>query len=269
MSRIVDVHVHVWDESYPDRPYPWTPDPHPLTALLPVLDEAGVDVAVQVTPMMKGWDNEEGLEAAASSDGRLVVFGRIDPFAPDPEARLRSWMSSPHARGARLTLFGPSAEALRDGALDPFLAAAEREQIPVAIFAPDELPHVLRALERFPMLRLIIDHLGCGVYPGATEPLRNFGVLREFAAFPQVLVKISGVVELSKESFPFRDIHELIAQARDWFTADRLLWGSNYPVVLSNCSYRESLDHIVESDVFDGSALAGVLGGNAEQLLRR
>jgi predicted TIM-barrel fold metal-dependent hydrolase len=88
---IVDAHVHVWGRSWPARGRPWTA-PHPVHALLEVLDANRVDAAIQVTPSPEGWDNGYGLTAAAAQPERLSVFGRIDPRAPEPERRLRAWI---------------------------------------------------------------------------------------------------------------------------------------------------------------------------------
>ncbi|HET9073362.1 MAG TPA: amidohydrolase family protein [Solirubrobacteraceae bacterium] len=69
-------------------------------------------------------------------------------------------------------------------------------------------------------------------------------MLPEFAAFPEVRVKISGLPEVSTQGFPFADVHEHLARAVEQFGADRLIWGSNHPVVLPWCTYAESLRYL-------------------------
>ena len=265
--RIVDAHVHVWQRPYPDGPIPWI-DPHPIAALLATLDAAGVAGAVQVTPSPERWDNRYSLEAVRAHPERLSAFGRIDPAAPDPEARLRTWLREPGATGVRLTFFGASA-ASGGGllSLEDFWAACERLAVPVSLFAPDSLPEAVRVLERHPNLRLIIDHLGLGVYPGCADPLKGLGVLDEFAPFAAVRVKVSGLVEVSTEQFPFRDVHEHLAAAVRTFGSERLIWGSNHPVVAHKCSYAESLEYLYECDFLSAEDLRRLLGDTLEEML--
>jgi L-fuconolactonase len=266
-ATTIDAHVHVWRAGHPDGAPLWR-DPYPVERLWETLDAAGVDGAVQVTPSPEGWDNAYGVEAAARHPERLEVFGRLDPTTPDPAGRLGAWLQQPGARGVRLTFFGHSAAA--DGeleALEPFWAACERLATPVAVFAPDNLPELVRVLERHPRLRLVVDHLGLGVYPGCADPLAGLAILPEFAAFDDVWVKISGIPEASTAGFPFRDMHEHLAAAIERFGAPRLIWGSNHPVVLSACRYEESLEYLGDCDFLTTEQRAWLLGGALRSLL--
>jgi predicted TIM-barrel fold metal-dependent hydrolase len=266
---IIDSHVHVWREGHPDGAALWR-DPYSVERLWETLDAAGVRAAVQVTPSPEGWDNRYGVEAAARHPDRLCVFGRLDPASPDPGGRLSTWLTQPGACGVRLTFFGRSAAA--DGgllALEPFWAACERLAIPVAVFAPDNLVELVRVLERHPRLRLVVDHLGLGVYPGCPDPLAGLSTLPEFAAFDDVWVKISGLPEVSREGFPFRDVREHLAEALSRFGAERLIWGSNHPVVLSWCTYAESLDYLEDCDFLDAESLEWLLGRSLRTFLGR
>jgi L-fuconolactonase len=266
---IVDSHVHVWPHGHPDGAALWR-DPYPVERLWETLEAAGVRAAVQVTPSPEGWDNRYGIEVAARHPDRLSVFGRLDPATPDPAVRLRTWLAQPGASGVRLTFFGHSAaEAGGLLALEPFWAACEQLATPVGVFAPDNLAELLRVLERHPRLRLVVDHLGLGVYPGCPDPLAGLATLPEFAAFDDVWVKISGLPEVSREGFPFRDIREHLADAVSRFGADRLIWGSNHPVVLGACTYAESLDYLEDCDFLDADQLAWLVGGSLRELLSR
>lgn len=244
-SRVIDAHLHIWPEPRPVRPYPWTPDPHPVEALLPVLSDAGVDAAIQVTPTILEYDNSYGLEVAEAMPDRIGVFGRFDPRRPRVRERLADWMRHPAALGVRLTFFGERESApgaLRE--LEAFWAAAEELDVPVAVLAPMNLSELAEIAAVHSGMRLIVDHLGLGVFEGSADPYLGWPELPQFKPLENVWFKISTLVETSTEPFPFRDVHDRLAEALELFGAQRLIWASNYPVVLSKCSYRESLEFL-------------------------
>lgn len=124
-------------------------------------------------------------------------------------------MAGPARRDRRrLTRIGADSGCLNARALRPFWRAAEALGASVAVFAPDQLNVLPAILERHPTLRLVVDHLGVGVYPGWPDPFGGFPLLR--APFEQVVAKISGLVETSTEPFPFRDVHRRLEQALEW-----------------------------------------------------
>lgn len=255
VASIVDAHLHIWPEARPQRPYPWTPDPHLVEDLLPILDRNGVDHAMQITPTIMGFDNEYGLEVAEQYPGRFGVFGRFDHQAADVAGDLARWMSHPGAQGIRLTFFGATATPGALLALTSLWEACEQQSVPVAVLAPDNLGELAHVGATHPELRLIVDHLGLGVYEGSTDPYAGWGHLAQIASITNAYVKISTLVETSTESFPFRDVHDRLAEALELFGADRLMWGSNYPVVLSKCDYDESLSFLASCDFLDGEQL--------------
>ncbi|MHB1467701.1 MAG: amidohydrolase family protein [Solirubrobacteraceae bacterium] len=268
-ERIIDAHVHVWGTPHPEAAATWH-RPHTVERLLATLDAAGVERAIQVTPSPERWENSYGLEAAAAHPQRLGVFGRLDPTAPEPERRLAAWMARAGVRGVRLTSFGEHAAAAGElVALEPFWAAAERLRTPVSLFAPDCLHEAAAVLERHPGLRLIVDHLGLGVYPGCADPFAGMRALGDLASFEHVRVKVSGLVEVSAEPFPFRDVHEHLAAALETFGARRLIWGSNHPVVAAKCDYAESLGYLRHCEFLLAEDLRWMLTGTITALLER
>lgn len=261
--RIVDSHLHVWPDPQPGRPYPWPvqPDPNPVESLLPILAATGVSVAIQVTPSTLGFDNSYGIEVAELHPDRIAVFGRLDPDAPRPRERLVAWMEHPAALGVRLMFHDSGLPAD-----SPFLAEAEELGVPVALFAPGSLARVIEIAERHPLLDLVVDHLGLDPY--GPEPYRDQPLLAELVPLERVRVKISGLVETSVEPFPFHDVHDHLARAVELFGAERLIWGSNYPVVLNRCDYAESLRFLDAcGDVISSDDLDHILAGTFDRFI--
>ena len=66
---IVDSQVHLWKAAAPDLRWvpgakPQMPEPFTIEKALPLMDEAGVDRVVIVTPALLGHNNSYSLEAA-------------------------------------------------------------------------------------------------------------------------------------------------------------------------------------------------------------
>ncbi len=256
---VVDTHVHYWEEPTADRPH----DPEGIhwgaavTAekLLDFATAAGVDRIVQVTPALMGFDNRYSIEAAQRYSDRIVgVFARFDALAADVDARLKDLMAQPKMLGIRITLHIPPYDAwLRDGVLDPFLTAAERQNVPVELFVPYQGRELQRTARRYPGIRFLIDHMGIRRMPG--EPPDRFAdwpALIELAAEPNVWVKVSYFPEAAPdgEAYPFptslRHFEEYYKRAG----AARMIWGSNYPPSARACTYRQSVTFIEEASSF-------------------
>lgn len=275
-TAVVDTHFHVWEPERRGRPRlrgpsapPRQPDPHPVEAMIPVLDAAGVDVGVQVTPSLIGFDNRYSLEAAAANPDRIVVIGLFNLLLPNPAARLRRWMANRHARGIRLMFFESPLEADADSRLlDPFWNAAEELAVPVGVYAPGSLACVLYVLQRHPSLQLHLDHLCLDFSLGPADPYRNVGLYERFARFPGVTMKISGLPSLSKEPFPFADTHRVVERALAAFGAERLMWGSNYPTLFDGYSYEQSVSYLDHCRFVSPADREHVLGRTAARVFR-
>jgi predicted TIM-barrel fold metal-dependent hydrolase len=267
---ILDAHVHVWPRAHRRAARVWH-RPHTVAQLVETLGANGVAAAAQITPSPEQWDNRYGLEAHVRQPQRVPwVFGRFDAQAPRAAERLRAWLGNPGAVGVRLTCFGRDAPAPgRLLSLEEFWRACEQLALPVAVFAPDDLVELVRVLERHPRLRLIVDHLGLGVYPGCGDPFRGLEALPRLAEFEGVRIKVSGLVEVSAERYPFADVRDRLAAALEMFGARRLIWGSNHPVVLQHCSYAESLEFVRSCEFLQAEDLRWILAGTLQELLGR
>jgi predicted TIM-barrel fold metal-dependent hydrolase len=61
------------------------------------------------------------------------------------------------------------------------------------------------------------------------------------ARFPKVFVKISHTWSLSKQTYPFRDTHEMVKRLHQAFGPRRLMWGTDWPICEERCTYAQTL----------------------------
>ena len=164
--KIVDAQVHVWGANTPERPWPARAEPHraPLgkEELLAEMDKAGVDGVVIVPPSWEGDRNDLALEAASSHPDRFCIMGRFDPDAPGARDALAGWKKQKGMLGVRLTFH---TEVLRqpllDGRFDWVWGELEKHGIPAMVLFHHEYMHLAdKVAERYPGLRLVLDHLG-------------------------------------------------------------------------------------------------------------
>lgn len=142
--------------------------------------------------------------------------------------------------------------------LEGLRAIAERD-LPFDILAkPVNLPHVLRALDKFPTLRAVLDHMG---KPNIIEGDRREWtvLLRELAARPNVFCKISGLVtEAHWRSWRVQDLQPYVDLCIEAFGWDRIMFGSDWPVCLLAGTYQQVTQ----------AARATLSAGSADQVVK-
>lgn len=268
---IVDTHVHVWP---PDvRPGPPLHHAGPATAreLTAELDAAGVDAAVLVTPRALGTDNSYLLEAARNHPERcLSVIGLVGHRGPGAAERLRRAAADERLVGIRFhPCFEPELD-LTEASLATFWETAAGLGLVVCLHVdPGQEGQVAWLAERYPALRQVVDHLGrARVGEGTRAPAwRTFLGL---ARFPNVHVKISSIPWLLRDGRGATEIEPFISAAVDAFGAERLVWGSDWPLIAGLGSlYAASLEPVRSGCAFLSEAdRAAILGGTALRLFR-
>src|SRR6266481_1404116 len=158
---ICDAQVHIWAANTPKRPWPARHPPHrePLgkEELLAEMDKAGVDRVVIVPPSWEGDRNDLAIDAAKSHPDRFCIMGRFDPDAPGARDALAGWKKQKGMLGVRLTFH---TEVLRQ----------------------HEYMHLAdKVAERYPGLRLVLDHIGLKSGKDVTET-DNFATLDKVLA---------------------------------------------------------------------------------------
>jgi L-fuconolactonase len=159
---------------------------------------------------------------------------------------------------------------LQDMVIEGLKLLAERDLVfeVVAVF-PNHLKHVPAVAEKVPNLRLVIDHL-------AKPPIKDKVMgdwAEQFAAaaeYPNVYAKISGLNTAADwESWTAADLGPYVDFAFEKFGADRLMFGSDWPVCVLAGDYAKvwtETNHALAG--YSQDEIDAVLGGTAEKFYR-
>jgi L-fuconolactonase len=268
---IIDTHVHYWEPPTKDRPHDaeGVQLGHELSAekLLEDASAAGIDKIVQITPALMGFDNRYALEAANKYPDRIAgVFGRFDPFQPDIETRLAEFMAQKGMLGIRLTLHQPPFDSwLKEGKLENFLAAAEKQHVPIQIFAPFLTADMSIMADRYQGIEFLVDHTAARRMPGWPNRFVHWNDVLKFAELPNVWMKVSYFPEAAPdgEAYPFPTSLAKFEELYDHIGSSKMIWGSNYPPVQRACTYAQALDFINTACKFlNANDRKAILSGN-------
>jgi len=255
---MIDAHVHLWRLGQNDCTWPTAEEAAihrdvELAELVAVLDANGIDRAVLVQSQESPRDTDWLLGIARDSDRLGGVVGWADLR---DAASVAARAADPLLVGLRPMVQDRAADWYDDPALDAgFAAMAGRGLALDALIRPRHLPSLARLAMRHPELAIVIDHAakpegasGLAAWRAAIAPL---------AACGHVHVKLSGLLnEVPEETIP-----ETVALLLALFGPERLLWGSDWPVLTMAGRYAGWLG--MARDLIPAGDREAVFGGNA------
>ena len=267
---IIDAHLHVW--SLDAEKYPW----NPIGGYIPEksasveeykrqMDDAGVDKAVLVQPTPYGWDNSYLMDARRQDRDRFRAVVLVDPSAEDSAEKL-SGLIEAEADGLRINLHLLAEGYAEKESFWNLLQAAADVGIPVCFqLTPDHFNLVQVAAERFPQTKFVLDHLA-KPFTGSSATTPLFAQFLGLAKFKNVYVKLSGLNYYSIQPYPYKDTWPLLKAACKRFTAERCMWGSDFPFVNHHWSYTGFLETMQYDLEFTQNQLSWILAGTAASL---
>jgi L-fuconolactonase len=134
---------------------------------------------------------------------------------------------------------------------------------------PKQLPAAIELVSKFPEQKFVIDHLAKPEI--RTRSTESWAMnIREIAKAPNVSCKLSGMVtEADWNHWKPQDFKPHLDIVFEAFGAERLMFGSDWPVCLLAASYQQVLK--IMKEYLEGQS-AGVkekiFGGNAVQFYR-
>ena len=263
---IIDAHHHLWTADYA-----WLADPalsrirrdYTVADLREAMRSAGVDRTVLVEAGR--CDDAETTEFLALADRTpeiAAVVGWASLTDPHLAATIAGHRAGPGGHllaGIRDQVQGRPDDYLDRPAVRAGLAAvAEAGLVNEVVVRAPQLPSVARAAAALPHSTFVLDHLGKpGIAAGALADW--LALIGPVAARPNVVAKLSGLVtEAAWASWTVDDLRPYVAAAVELFGPDRLMFGSDWPVLEVAATYAQVKDAMVEA-----------VGGPSEQIFAR
>jgi L-fuconolactonase len=247
--HIIDAYTHCGISKY-----------EPIEKVGEAMAGAGVKRAVLVQHLGE-FDNSYIGGCVELHPDRFAGVCLVDHTAPDAADRLEKFKLSGNFRGVRFPV-----QVLLD-APDLFHAAAQLRRI-LVLFAPDGMGSVIEPMRRFLQAHsnanVVLTHLATPRMDEAPE-FRGARSAFALAEFPNVYWQLSGMKMYCP--WPHEPLYPLIADAFNAFGAERILWGSNYPVVGTAGDYKRDLELLTSGRLpIPTDAIPMIAGENARRL---
>ena len=243
----VDAHQHFWRLERGD--YAWlTPRqgslyrdfvPDDLLAEL-----AGCEVRATVLVQAAATEAETRFlfDLARGHPSIAGVVGWVDFEASDVRERIRSLV---HEGDGKLKGLRPMIQDISDpdwldrSSLDAaFDAMLDHELAFDALVTPRHLAVLTRRLQNHPTLEAVLDHAGKPDIAGrAFEPWA--AQIEQLARTTSIHCKLSGLLTQAGPDAGIADLEPFVAHLFACFGVERIMWGSDWPVVTLRATYRQ------------------------------
>jgi L-fuconolactonase len=224
--------------------------------------------------------------------GRFSYLIRVDPNDPEIRSVVRFARDSSYARALRITTPLPRSAltAFAEGGYDSVFAAASEFGLPIFVSLLGHSELLRRYLEKFPAVKVIIDH--CGMPPNlsmvptivhleglpdserywstlAGAPLEeSFDKVLRMADWPNVALKWAHAPSrLGAAGYPNHAARPFLRKAIDAFGAERIMWASDVTVNPTGETWAELLYALKDNPDLSASEREHILGGTARSWL--
>ncbi|MDP9899292.1 amidohydrolase family protein [Variovorax ginsengisoli] len=268
----IDAHQHFWRPERGD--YDWLDHadkalrrPFLPAELQPLLCAHDVDATVLVQAAPSTDETHYLLGIADACDWVAGVVGWIDFEDPAQSRQLERLAAHPRLVGLR-----PMVQDMGDDrwVLSPsldwaFNAMRERGLCFDALGLPRHAPHFLALAERYPDLRMVLDH---GLKPDIRHQAFDTWAddMQLLAANTGACCKLSGLVSEAGRAVSLDGLRPYVEHLLHCFGPDRLMWGSDWPVLTATMPYGDWL-HACESLLSgcDDAARQNIFGFTAKR----
>jgi L-fuconolactonase len=268
----IDAHQHFWNPARGD--YGWIPAGDAVldraygpADLAPHLARAGVDrtILVQAAPTVAETDYLLGIADATPFVGGVV--GWVD-FGRDDRAALSRLAGHPKFKGVRPMIqdIADVGWMLREDVQWGFRAIGELGLRFDALGFPRHLPNFLTLLKRYPGMKVVLDHC---LKPQIGDPsdaaFKTWAEgMSRLAGETGAFCKFSALVTEAGPDWTVDQLRPYAAHVFGVFGAERVMWGSDWPVCRLRASYEDWLGAAEELTAgLSGAERAQIFGQTA------
>ncbi|XP_048502563.1 uncharacterized protein LOC104897520 isoform X2 [Beta vulgaris subsp. vulgaris] len=256
-AKLIDSHLHVWaSPQEATEKFPYFPGQEPTLAghadiLLECMEEAGIDGALIVQPINHKFDHSYVTSILKRYPSKFSGCCLANP-ADDGSGieQLEDLVSKDGYCAVRF---------------NPYLWPSGQKGLNMHFSEIEEL------CTEYPSTPVLIDHMGFCKPPTNDDESPAFSNLLKLSRFPQVYVKFSALFRISREPFPYQDLSSPLSQVVSSFGANRIMWGSDFPFVVSECGYKaakEAVSLIAKQADLSPSELNWIMGGTIMKLFQ-
>ncbi|MGP8156787.1 MAG: amidohydrolase family protein [Candidatus Acidiferrales bacterium] len=206
------------------------------------------------------------LELAAQHSAIAGVVGWVDLCSPDLPERLEYFSRFEKLRGFRhVAQAEPDDRFLLREDFSRGISSLQEFGFTYDILVyPRQLPAAVALARQFPEQQFVMDHMGKPAI-GTREIASWTTQIEALAENPNVYCKLSGLVtEADWRSWHAEDFRPFLDVVFQAFGADRLMFGSDWPVCLLAATYRQVKQLIVDyTSTLDGGDKDKIFGLNA------
>ena len=230
----IDTHHHFWNYTSPE--FDWVGDPRLKRDFLPeelsaTLEPARVDAVISVQSRQSDEETRWLLQLADKYSFIAGVVGWLPLIESNVQEQLARFAQHPKACGVRHVLQGESDDAymLREDFQRGLAALSPLDLAYDLLILPRHLPHAIELVDRHPRQVFVLDHLAKPLE--GNDRQRWESDLHSLAERENVYCKISaGIIEIDPTQTRMEVLRPLFDTAIEAFGADRLMFGSNWPL---------------------------------------
>ncbi|HUR10982.1 MAG TPA: amidohydrolase family protein [Flavitalea sp.] len=271
----IDSHIHFW--KFDKNRYAWINDSmkslqkdHLPEHVAQTFQRNGIDGCIAVQAATSEFETDFLVELSHTHPVIKGVVGWVDLAAPNAASRLEHYASNPVIKGYRHIVQSEPDDYMNGTGFRQGIAALAAYQYTYDILIyPRQLKAAIDLVSEFPEQVFILDHCGKPeIRRGKPDEWKD--KIRRLAAFPNVYCKLSGLfTEAPWKAWSAGDFYPYLDVVFENFTANRLLFGSDWPVMLLSGMYvqwKSLLEKYMQGMIPDDHE--AVFGGNAVNVYR-
>lgn len=269
-TPIIDTHQHLWDLTKFELP--WTKDAEVsslaksfvssdyLAAIEGSNVVKSVYMEVDVRPDQQPKEAEYVIDICEKGQTPMVaavISGR--PNSPEFKAYITKYAKSKYIKGVRQVLhtgMTPAGYCLDPKFVDGIKLLGDLNLSFDLCMRAGELMDGVKLADLCPKTRFIVDHCGNMTVQSKDEEVRAKWKkgMQEFAARPNTVCKISGIIASAKpKEWKPEDLAPILNFSMETFGSDRIMFGGDWPVCTLAATYRQWVEtlHTVTANFTD------------------